>query len=192
MRFLFKRDTWQEIFSSISKNRIRTLLTVIGVLWGIFVYIAMSGAAKGLDNGFERQFETVAMNSLFAWSQSTSKPYKGFRTGRRIQLRLGDIDVLKKRIPEIQYIAPRNATGVFGGSPALTVRGQKSGNYNVYGDFPVYTKIATKKIYDRGRFINEIDVENSRIVVINSIHYNDSKYKYNVKKLLIDPIKNGR
>ena len=37
-----------------------------------------------------------------------------------------------------------------------------------------------------------IDVENSRIVVINSIHYNDSKYKYNVKKLLIDPIKNGR
>lgn len=96
MRFLFKSDTWQEIFSSISKNRVRTLLTVVGVLWGIFVYIAMSGAAKGLDNGFERQFETVAMNSLFAWSQSTSKPYKGFRTGRRIQLRLGDIDVLKK------------------------------------------------------------------------------------------------
>ena len=133
MRFLFKSDTWQEIFSSISKNRVRTLLTVIGVLWGIFVYIAMSGAAKGLDNGFERQFETVAMNSLFAWSQSTSKPYKGFRTGRRIQLRLGDIDVLKKRIPEIQYIAPRNATGVFGGSPALTVRGQKSGSYNEIG-----------------------------------------------------------
>ena len=37
-----------------------------------------------------------------------------------------------------------------------------------------------------------IDVENSRIVVINSIQYNDGKYKYNVKKLLIDPIKNGR
>ena len=37
-----------------------------------------------------------------------------------------------------------------------------------------------------------IDVENSRIVVINSIHYNDGKYKYNVKKLLLDPIKNGR
>ena len=106
MRFLFKRDTWQEIFSSISKNRIRTLLTVIGVLWGIFVYIAMSGAAKGLDNGFERQFETVAMNSLFAWSQSTSKPYKGFRTGRRIQLRWG-ISMFEKKNSKIQYIAPR-------------------------------------------------------------------------------------
>ncbi len=37
-----------------------------------------------------------------------------------------------------------------------------------------------------------IDVENSRIVVINSIQYNDGKYKYNVKKLLIDPIKKGK
>ena len=166
MNLLFKADTWDEIFSSINKNRVRTILTVIGVLWGIFVYIAMSGAAKGLDNGFERQFESVAMNSLFAWSQSTSKPYKGFRTGGRIHLKLWDVEVLKKRIPEIQYIAPRNATGVFGGSPALTVRGQKSGNYNVYGDFPVYTKIATKKIFDQGRFINQSDIDYDRRVCI--------------------------
>ena len=166
MNLLFKADTWDEIFSSINKNRVRTILTVIGVLWGIFVYIAMSGVAKGLDNGFERQFESVAMNSLFAWSQSTSKPYKGFKTGRRIQLKLSDVEVLKKRVPEIQYIAPRNATGVFGGSPALTVKGQKSGNYNVYGDFPVYTKIATKKIFDQGRFINQSDIDFDRRVCI--------------------------
>ena len=37
-----------------------------------------------------------------------------------------------------------------------------------------------------------IDMENSRIVVLNSIHYNNTKYKYNVKKLLIDPIKKGK
>ena len=37
-----------------------------------------------------------------------------------------------------------------------------------------------------------IDMENSRIVVLNSVHYNNDKYKYNVKKLLIDPIKKGK
>ena len=37
-----------------------------------------------------------------------------------------------------------------------------------------------------------IDVENSRIIVLNSLHYNDGKYKYNVKKLLINPIKKGK
>ena len=37
-----------------------------------------------------------------------------------------------------------------------------------------------------------IDVEKSRIVVLNSLHYNNKKFKYNHKKLLIDPIKNGK
>ncbi|PRX57743.1 ABC transporter permease [Flagellimonas meridianipacifica] len=167
MRFLFDRNTWQEIFGSISKNKIRTIITIIGVLWGIFVYIAMSGAAKGLDNGFEREFETVAMNSLFAWGQSTSKPYEGFKTGRQIRLQLGDVSVLQNRIPEIQYIAPRNAKGVFGdGTPPLIVRGQKSNNFAVYGDFPVFTSIATKKIYDGGRFINDDDIEQARKVCV--------------------------
>ncbi|MFL2572758.1 MAG: ABC transporter permease, partial [Flavobacteriaceae bacterium] len=60
MRTLFDRDTWQEIFGSIEKNKLRTVVTVIGVLWGIFIYITLSGASKGLDNGFEREFEEVA------------------------------------------------------------------------------------------------------------------------------------
>ena len=37
-----------------------------------------------------------------------------------------------------------------------------------------------------------IDVENSRILVVNSLHYNNGKYKYNYKKLLHDPFKKGK
>ncbi|NNG08817.1 MAG: ABC transporter permease [Arenibacter sp.] len=166
MRFLFDSNTWQEIFGSIGKNRTRTIITVIGVLWGIFIYIVLSGAAKGLDNGFEKQFENVAMNSMFAWAQSTSMPYKGFKTGRQLQLKLKDASILKNRIPEIEFIAPRNVKGVFGGSPAQTIRGGKSGNYAVYGDYPISTKIATKKIYDGGRFINDEDIDLARKICV--------------------------
>ena len=166
MRFIFDLNTWQEIFGSIKKNKTRTIITVIGVLWGIFVYIAMAGAAKGLDNGFERAFETVAMNSMFTWAQSTSMPYVGYKTGRRLQLKIQDVTVLQNRIPEIQYIAPRNAKGVFGDAPAKVVRGLKSGDYAIYGDFPIYTKIATKKIYDGGRFINDEDIAQNRKVCV--------------------------
>lgn len=166
MNFIFDKNTWQEIFGSIGKNKTRTIITVIGVLWGIFIYIALSGAAKGLDNGFEKQFETVAMNSMFVWAQSTSMPYDGYKTGRQLQLKLGDVTILQNRIPEIQNIAPRNVRGVFGDSPGLIVRGQKSGNYAVYGDYPVFTQIATKKIYDGGRFINDEDIEQTRKVCV--------------------------
>ena len=167
LKIIFDRDTWQEIFGSIRKNKVRTIITVIGVLWGIFIYIALSGSANGLDNGFEREFENIAMNSMFVWAQSTSIPYEGFKTGRNPQLKLKDAQTLRNNIPEIQFIAPRNVRGVFDGSSgSQIVRGTKSGTYNIYGDFPEYTRIATKKIYDKGRFINQSDIDNARKVCV--------------------------
>ncbi len=167
LKIIFDRDTWQEIFGSIQKNKVRTIITVIGVLWGIFIYIALSGSANGLDNGFEREFENIAMNSMFVWAQSTSIPYEGFKTGRNPQLKLKDAQTLRNNIPEIQFIAPRTVRGVFDGSSgSQIVRGTKSGTYNIYGDFPEYTKIATKKIYDKGRFINQSDIDNARKVCV--------------------------
>ncbi|MCG2461426.1 ABC transporter permease [Flavobacteriaceae bacterium F89] len=166
MRFLFDSNTWQEIFGSIGKNKTRTIITIVGVLWGIFIYIALAGSAKGLDNGFEKEFQSVAMNSMFVWAMRTSMPYDGYKTGRSLQLKLQDAETIKNRVPAIQYIAPRNAKGVFGGEKANIVRGQKTGSYAIYGDFPVYTKISTKKIYDGGRFINDEDIEQSRKVCV--------------------------
>lgn len=163
---IFNRDTWQEIFGSIKKNKARTIITVIGVLWGIFIYIVLSGAAKGLDNGFEEQFQSIAMNSMFAWSQQTSVPYEGFKTGRSIQLKLEDVRTLKTKVPEIQYIAPRNVKGAFGGLPGSVVRGQRTGTYNVYGDYPVLGKIAAQKIYIGGRFVNDGDIKSARKVCV--------------------------
>lgn len=163
---IFKKDTWIEILDSVSKNKVRTTITVIGVLWGIFIYIALSGAAKGLDNGFEKQFKRVAINSMFAWAQQTSVPYKGFKTGRPLQLKLSDVSTLKNKIPEIQYIAPRNASGAFDGTQPTISRNHKSGTYTVYGDFPVLLKIAAKDIYDGGRFLNQEDVKLQRKVCV--------------------------
>ena len=166
LKIIFDRDTWQEIFGSIQKNKVRTIITVIGVLWGIFIYIALSGSAKGLDNGFEREFQNIAMNSMFVWAQSTSLPYDGFKTGRNPQLKLQDAKTLRNNIPEIQFIAPRNTRGAFGGSGSQIVRGSKSGTYNIYGDFPEYTRIATKKIFNGGRFINKSDIDGARKVCV--------------------------
>ena len=167
LKIIFDADTWQEIFSSISKNKTRTIITVIGVLWGIFIYIALSGAAKGLDNGFERQFRNIAMNSIGVWTQKTSLAYAGFKKGRSPRLKFKDAGALKERVPGIQFITPRNVRGVFdGGAPPLVVRGNKSESYALYGDTPEYARIVAKKIYDGGRFINEKDVELERKVCV--------------------------
>lgn len=165
LTFIFNRDIWQEIFGSLSKNKGRTIITVSGVLWGIFIYIALSGAAKGLDNGFEKAFESSAINSMFIWGEKTSIPYGGFKTGRRVQLKLSDVPILESRVPTIQYIAPRNVRGVWG-DPAKIVKGQRAGEFNVYGDFPELVKIAAKTIFFGGRFINQRDIDEARKVCV--------------------------
>lgn len=163
---ILSRDSWQEIFGSIQKNKARTIITVIGVLWGIFIYIVLSGAAKGLDNGFEERFQNIAMNSMFAWAQTTSVPYAGFKTGRPIQLKLGDVRTLATRVPEIEFIAPRIVKGAFGGESGGVIYGQRTGSYSIYGDFPVLSKIAAQKIYIGGRFVNEGDIKEYRKVCV--------------------------
>lgn len=166
MKLLFSLNTWQEIFNSIGSNWVRTLLTMFGVFWGIFVYITMSGAAKGLDNGFDRAFERTAINTMFVWAQRTSKPYAGFKKGRFVPIRIEDLSLLKKRVPDIEFIAPSNAKGIFGSPGGVIKRGLQQGSYAVYGESPVSLKIATRDIYEGGRYINDDDMKYERKVCV--------------------------
>ncbi len=163
---IFDRDTWDEIFESISKNRTRTIITTIGVFWGIFIYLALAGSAKGLENGFDEAFSGLSKNSMGIWAQSTSIPYKGFEEGRNPIFQLSDVDYIRDRIPEIQYISPGLQRGAFSGSPPLVVRGLKSDNFNLFGNFPEQANISVIKIFDGGRFINDEDIKNERKVAV--------------------------
>ena len=166
LKKIFDSDTWDEIFESISKNKTRTIITTIGVFWGIFIYIVLAGSATGLENGFDDAFSGLSKNSMGVWAQRTSIPYKGFEEGRQPLFRLNDVDKLKSRIPEIEYIAPGLQAGAFSGSPPLVSRGTKSDNFNVFGNFPVYAKISVINIYDGGRYINEEDIKYERKVAV--------------------------
>ena len=163
---IFDKDTWQEIFGSIGQNKLRTVITIIGVLWGIFLYILLSGIAKGVDNGFEQRFERISSNSLFVWTQNTSIPYLGFKIDRRWNIKLNDVETLKMEIPEIKYIAPRIQKGNWGSQGASVTNGQRNGTYNIYGDYPILKVVSQKDIYDGGRFINHLDIKEERKVCV--------------------------
>ena len=163
---IFDKDTWQEIFGSIGQNKLRTVITIIGVLWGIFLYILLSGIAKGVDNGFEQRFERISSNSLFVWTQNTSIPYLGFKIDRRWNIKLNDVETLKMEIPEIKNIAPRIQKGNWGSQGASVTNGQKNGTYNIYGDYPILKVVSQKDIYDGGRFINHLDIKEERKVCV--------------------------
>ena len=161
MKFLFDSDTWQEIYGSIRKNKLRTAITIIGVLWGIFLLVALLGASRGLENGFNKAFGSFATNSVFVWTQSTDTPFKGFQKGRRFRLTLNDIEVLKEEYSdEIKLLAPRNQTS------NLIIKDFKSGTFQVSGDYPILDEIQKKNLM-YGRFINGNDIlSKAKVTVI--------------------------
>ena len=166
MRFLFDSDTWQEIYGSIRKNKVRTSITIIGVLWGIFLLVVLLGAARGMENGFNKLFGNFATNSVFVWTQSTDTPFKGFQEGRRFTLTMKDIEVLKSEYSdEIKLLAPRNQTS------NLIIKDFKSGNFKVSGDYPILDQIQKKQLL-YGRFLNQNDMaSNAKVTVISEDMY---------------------
>jgi putative ABC transport system permease protein len=166
MKFLFDSDTWQEIYGSIRKNKVRTSITIIGVLWGIFLLVVLLGAARGMENGFNKLFGNFATNSVFVWTQSTDTPFKGFQEGRRFSLTMNDIEVLTSEYSdEIKLLAPRNQTN------NLIIKDFKSGNFRVSGDYPILDQIQKKQLL-YGRFLNENDISSiAKVTVISEDMY---------------------
>ena len=180
MKFIFDKDSWQEIFGSIKKSKLRTAITVIGVLWGVFLFITLLGAAKGMENGFDREFKNLATNSIFLWAQRTERPYKGFQRGRSMRLKIQDVEAIKKQIPEVQFVVPRNVQGVFGGPPASVKRKTNTKTYKLFGDYPILDNVNKVKIID-GRFINVNDINSERKVCIIGEKIVDELFKKDEK-----------
>ena len=164
-RFLFDRDTWQEVYDSLNKNKLRSTLTMVCLWSGILLLIGLLGSARGLENSFNRLFGDFATNSVFIWGQSTNKPFKGFQEGRRVRLTLTDVKNIEENIEGIEFIVPRNQ------NQSLVVRNLFSGTFNIAGDYPLLDKVQKKKLI-KGRFINQTDLdENPQSVVISEDIY---------------------
>jgi putative ABC transport system permease protein len=161
---MFDLDKWNEIWNALAKNKVRSLLTAFGVFWGIFMLIVMSGAGKGLENGVVEGVAKFATNSAFLWTDRTGEPYKGFKRGRSWNMEAEDMDYLKRNVPELEYITPKN----FGGSSVKgpnVIRGKKTGTFTVKGDCPDYTNIDPCTVL-KGRWINEMDIRDRRKVCV--------------------------
>ncbi len=163
---MFDRDRWQEIFSALKKNKLRTALTAFGVFWGIFMLVIMLGSGKGLENGVYNGMGGFATNSVFLWSQNTTVAYKGFKKGRWYNFNNSDTKVLKEQIPELEYLAPRLQARFWESEGQNNVvRGLKTGAFNIFGDVPDFNKIDPVTLV-KGRYINDEDIEKRRKNVV--------------------------
>lgn len=169
---MFDLDKWNEILSTIRKNKLRTFLTGFSVAWGIFMLIILLGSGNGLENGVQKEFASSATNTIWIWSGQTSLPYKGMKPGRNIQMRNDDYSEIKRTVKGIDMSSPRYNMW---GSNTLSYKKQY-GTFNIRTVYPDYQFIEKLGI-TQGRFINNTDIAQFRKVTSISTQVLEALFK---------------
>ena len=105
-------ENWREITATLRKNKLRTVLTGLGVFFGIVILLLMIGFGRSLERGVQRRMAGFATNAVFAWGQRTTKAYAGLPIGRQIKYDNSDIEALA-HLPGVLHLAPRAQRGGF-------------------------------------------------------------------------------
>ena len=168
---MFDIDKWQEIFSTIRKNKLRTVLTGFSVAWGIFMLIILLGSGYGLENGVKKQFAGDAVNYLAINTGITSMPYKGMKPGRRLRFTNTEKEELGA-LPGVDKSSGR--TNVWS-SNTLSYKNEY-GTFDIFAVSPDY-KYVESLIMLKGRYLNEIDEDDHRKVVVLGKIVEDALFK---------------
>ena len=171
---LFDLDSWQEVFATLRKNRLRTALTGLGVFIGIFLLLVMVGFSVSLESGIRRALDGFANNAVFAWGQRTSVAYDGLPVNRQVKFDNRDIEAMR-RVDGIQYLAPRNQIGGF--MQGSNIRyGVRSGSFQVAGDFPEFQHVQTPRM-KAGRYLNQRDIDERRKICVIGTGVSDQLFR---------------
>lgn len=158
---MFDLERWQEIFETLSKNKLRTFLTGLSVASGIFILVILLGFSKGIENGVKSQFEQDATNRISIWTGVTTKSYKGLNPGRYIQLKNWSFDAVENKYDD--YLEYRTKDYMIWGG--TVTYGNETGNYRVRGTLPDNQFIENADM-GSGRFINQSDINETKKVAV--------------------------
>ena len=149
-----------EIWQTARRNKLRTALTGFAVAWGIFMIIVLLGAGNGLINATMTQHSDFLTNSMEAYGGMTSKAYNGLSEGRYIRLNERDLTTT-----DSEFKATIDEVGAVYYMSAIVTNGENYMSMQVAGVFPIHSKIVKQELL-YGRFINEIDQQEKRKVLV--------------------------
>ena len=158
---MFDIERWQEIFETLSKNKLRTFLTGLSVASGIFILVILLGFGTGIENGVTAQFPSDATNMLTVYTGVTTKEYKGLNPGRYVQMKNNDFNKISRKYKDnIEY-----ETSMYSIWGATITYKNETVNYQVRGVMPDHQFIENADISE-GRYVNQSDFDESKKVAV--------------------------
>jgi putative ABC transport system permease protein len=144
----------REAYNALKHNRRRSVLTMLGMAWGIATVVLLLAYGAGFERGLWVAFRSWGTNLVFVFPGRTSMQAGGTKAGNEIKLTVHDLDSLQAEVPLLKRISPET-------SKDCTVGwGIRGSTYSVSGVYPHYSRMRRIEV-ETGTFFTEED-ENSR------------------------------
>jgi len=135
-------------FRSLGKNKIRTFLTMLGIIIGVASVIAVLAIGQGSSNSIQEQIKSFGTNMIIVFSSSQRRGGVSSGAGTTQRLTVADALAIAKQCPDIQYVSPEVSTG------AQVMYGANNWHTNVDGVYSSYFGIRNWKI-KYGEYFNQ-------------------------------------
>ena len=153
------RELFRQTLTNLAANKLRSLLTMFGITWGIISIVILSATGEGFQRGNQKVMRELGRNIVIIRNGRTSMQAGGERAGRVIRLDINDVYALKEKSRLLEYVTPE----LMGGVKVKSAFNAASAGTS--GVWPVYQQIRTIEL-ERGRLMNEADNAEARRVVI--------------------------
>jgi putative ABC transport system permease protein len=156
------RDLLEQAYAALKHNRRRSLLTMLGMAWGIATVVLLLAYGEGFQRGLMVAFQSFGGHQITVWPGRSEMQAGGTKAGTPTQLTREDLDYLRSEVPMITRLSPE----VY--KQSLMAYGTRSGNYGVSGVYSVFSRIRSMDVSEGTFFGDQADFSHDRVVVLGS------------------------
>ena len=158
------KDVFRQLLRDVKSEKLRTFLTVFGIVWGTVAISLMLAFGTGLHKQLIKSAAGLGDRIVIGWPGLTSIPYEGLGKGRRVRVTEDDLEAARKQTPGLKALSAE-----YQGSFKAEY-GTKSMSVDCSGVTPEFGSMRNLIHQSGGRFIDDIDNRDQRRVVFLGDH----------------------
>ena len=149
----------RQAIATFRAHKMRTFLTMFGLVWGIASVILLVGLGRGFVVDQKKHMETLGKDLVIVWGGRTSSQVGGRAAGREIRLNVDDAELIRDECYLVRNVSPELRRTI------PEVSQFNSANRGVVGMWPSYQDFRSLKVAE-GRLITEDDERDGRRVLV--------------------------
>jgi putative ABC transport system permease protein len=153
--------TLREFLRDLTAQKLRTTLTVFGIVWGTVAIVVLLAFGMGFKRQLSINMHGIGESIAIMFPGRTTKAFEGFGIGRPMSLREEDVHLLRSQVASIDRISPEYSQY---DTPVRV--GENITNPLISGVIPVYGDMRNIIAEPGGRFINDLDVRDRKRVAV--------------------------